>query len=126
MRKSLLSSVLFYDNIIAHFLLKSTDIFEAYPRKRGENYDNIIAHFLLTGSPPRMRGKCIRIPFFQVFSRVTPANAGKIVIINHCSPKVNTFQKNLFFNFYFLQAVPVQAVNLPYRVAHRFIYAFYV
>ncbi len=60
-------------NVISLSLCRVQD----HPRACGENPDALIFHGIPAGSPPRVRGKPMRIRLERIRKRITPARAGK-------------------------------------------------
>ena len=54
---------------------------EDHPRGCGENRKNPCKEYLSVGSPPRMRGKLVTHYFERNFNRITPADAGKTLML---------------------------------------------
>ena len=52
-----------------------------HPRACGENVDSVFLLKQPLGSPPRMRGKPVSVRHLTKQSRITPAHAGKTVIL---------------------------------------------
>ena len=54
---------------------------EDHPRACGENNLPRLKYTELTGSPPRVRGKQFRLTLLLLTIRITPARAGKTIVI---------------------------------------------
>ena len=52
-----------------------------HPRGCGENFDGLIIHPKQIGSPPRMRGKQYIAALVRKLFRITPADAGKTLLL---------------------------------------------
>ena len=53
-----------------------------HPRGCGENLSHIQSQFQNIGSPPRMRGKRIKLNKTDKYHRITPADAGKTAVLS--------------------------------------------
>ena len=60
--------------------LRHAAMLQDHPRACGENPSNASILLSVIGSPPRMRGKLIKLGFCDYFPRITPAHAGKTKI----------------------------------------------
>ena len=52
-------------------------LIQDHPRVCGEKLKSILILAYSPGSPPRVRGKVLRITWLQLYARITPAYAGK-------------------------------------------------
>ena len=63
---------------------KHRDKARDHPRVCGEKHKGGLPAAQKLGSPPRMRGKVVRLPLPAVGGRITPAYAGKSSVIRNC------------------------------------------
>ena len=90
-----------------------------HPRACGKNLSATVILLTTSGSPPRMREECTYDTAEMTRLRITPAHAGRIIRMEHMSPRVKDHPRACGKNLYF-RPPPYLRLGSPPRMREEF------